>query len=385
MAMVQVSAGPALLCRVLRDFRGEIVAHCARGFAERFPDVYRRRLREGYDSATFFEQDADLLLAYLAAAGQAERDGALERQRALRRELGRRCAAEGAIEPDALTGPPHVNEMTAEIVLQRYAQELAAAEVVQTLAMLHTHAVDMTKALLNGYLEYKEEVLADQRRTMSRLLDELTHVEGNERRSLALELHDGLAQQLVALSSGIQHCERLVERDPPVAHQELQRLGRVARETIGDVRALIRDLRFGVVGQGGGFAELGDYIADLETETGVRHDFQATGRISLPPAQEAQVIRIIQEALNNVYRHAAARNVEIRIAEEDGTLTVSVRDDGRGFDVATARAGAKQQHHFGLSGIQERAQFLGARLTVESTPGSGTVVRLHAGGSERNE
>jgi signal transduction histidine kinase len=370
---------------VLRDCRDEIVDNCTRKFITRYPDVYRRRLRDSYDSTTFFVQDADLLLDFLSAANDVERARARDQLHALRRGLGRRCAAEGTLEPADLTSPPCVTEMIGQILLERYAEGLAADEVLEVLAVLQAHGVDMVRALLNGYLEYKEEVLAEHRRTVSRLLDELTHVEGNERRSLALELHDSFAQQLVALSSGIQHCERLVERDRDAAHQELQRLGRVARETIRDVRSLIRDLRIGVVGQGGGLSELPDYVADLEAETGIRHEFRATGCIALPPAQEAQLIRIIQEALNNVAKHAAADHVEISVAENDGTLTVSVRDNGRGFDVEAARTGSRQQHRFGLSGMQERAQFLGATLTVESSLGCGTLVRVCVESDTRHE
>jgi signal transduction histidine kinase len=178
------------------------------------------------------------------------------------------------------------------------------------------------------------------------------------------------------LSSGIQHCQRLVKRDAGATADELQRLALIARDTIRDVRALIRDLHIGVTAQGGGFSELEDYVNNLEQETGVRHIYQATGLPALSPAQEAQVIRIIQEALNNVHKHSGADRVEITVAGCEGALSVTVRDNGRGFDVAQARSGAKRHRRFGLAGMQERAEFLGAVLAVESAPGSGAVVRL---------
>jgi signal transduction histidine kinase len=386
--MVQVAAKHPLLCRVLNECRDEIVARSVRLFIARYPDIYQRRLRDHpgrLDAATSYAHLTDLLLAYLSATNHAERDGALREMLAHRRELGRCCAAEDHLEPTDLIFPPCTTELTAQIMLERYSRELTADELRDGLTTLHTVAVDMTTAVLYGYIGYREEVLAEQQRTVSRLLDELTHVEGNERRSLALELHDNLAQRLVALSSGIQHCERLVERDIVATHQELERLGRVARDTIRDVRALIRDLHIGVAGQGGGFSELPDYISDLEAETGIRHDYRVTGRVALAPAQEAQVIRIIQEALNNVYKHAAADHVEVQVEEANGAVTVTVRDDGRGFDVKAALSGAKRHRRFGLSGMQERAQFLGAFLTVESVPEHGSMIRLVLQNDGRHE
>jgi signal transduction histidine kinase len=377
--MVQLSAKPSPVCRVLQECRDEIVDACVRQFSERYPEVHERRLREEpgrLDAVTSYALMADLLLQYLSATDYSEQSAARQTLLAHRHELGRRCADEDQLEPADLIFPPCTTELAAQIMVERYAHEFTADELLRGLTTLHTVAVDMTTAVLYGYISYKEEMLAEQRRTVSRLLDELTHVEGNERRSLALELHDGLAQRLVTLSSGIQHCERLVQRDTRATHQELERLGRVARDTIRDVRALIRDLHVGVAGQGGGFSRFPDYLSDLEEETGILHDYRVTGTVSLPPAQEAQVIRIIQEALNNVYKHAAADHVEIRIEEDRGTLSVTVRDNGSGFDVEAARSGAQRRGHFGLSGMRERAQFLGASLTLESAPGQGTVVRL---------
>ena len=373
--MTALAASPPLLCRVLRECRAEIVERGAHSFISRHPELYARRLREHYDSAAFFAHDADRLIDYLSAENDRDRGQALGQLRACRRELGHRCAAEGEVAPADLTGPPRVTELTAQLLLERYAATAPASAIVEALTIIHTLAVDMTTALLNGYLEYKEGVLAEQGRTVSRLLDELTRVEGNERRSLALELHDGLAQRLVALSSGIQHGARLVEVDPVATRQELDRLGRVARGMIRDLRALIRDLHMGVTAQGGGLHRLADYLADLSEETGIVHDYQIDDQIVLPPAQEAQVLRIIQEALNNAYKHASATRIEVRVAAQAGEVIVSVRDDGRGFDVEAARLPAQRPTHFGLSGMEERAQFLGAQLLVESAPGAGTLVQ----------
>jgi two-component system, NarL family, sensor histidine kinase DegS len=220
-------------------------------------------------------------------------------------------------------------------------------------------------------------VLAVQRAALQSLADELAQVETRQRRAIALELHDSLAQQLAHLYSGIQHCERLIERDPEAAQLELGRLRRIVQETIREARAMIRDLHFGAAAQGEGLAELGDYIAALEADTGVRHTFRLAGPLTeLTPTQEALVLRIIQEALINVRKHAAASHIEVVFGDVDGELRAIVRDDGVGFDVEEARARSRRRGRFGLIGMRERAQLLDASLDILSAPGQGTTVCL---------
>ena len=86
----------------------------------------------------------------------------------------------------------------------------------------------------------------------------------------------------------------------------------------------------------------------------------------------AQVLRIAQETLNNVERHAGARRVDVRLAPGNGCLTLTIEDDGRGFDAASIDA----EERFGLTGMRERAELIGAEFAVESRMGAGTSVRL---------
>ena len=88
------------------------------------------------------------------------------------------------------------------------------------------------------------------------------------------------------------------------------------------------------------------------------------------------MVRIIQEALHNAAKHAAADHVQVTIVATDGVFEFTVRDNGRGFHVEQAIAQSRGRGHLGLSSMQERAQFLGAALVIESAPGCGTAVRL---------
>jgi signal transduction histidine kinase len=96
----------------------------------------------------------------------------------------------------------------------------------------------------------------------------------------------------------------------------------------------------------------------------------------LPDEVAVNLYRVVQEALANVARHAAARLVTIRLAWEDSRLILTVHDDGRGFVVPTAFQGLAAQGHFGLVSMQERVELVGGTLTVESAPGWGTTVRV---------
>jgi signal transduction histidine kinase len=104
----------------------------------------------------------------------------------------------------------------------------------------------------------------------------------------------------------------------------------------------------------------------------VRASFNATPTDAHAPVEIATAcFRIVQEALTNVARHASARNVEVRLMEQDLALEVTIRDDGVGFNVGRLRAG------LGLLGMGERAELAGGRLDIESAPGAGTTIRAH--------
>ena len=375
--MVQISVSPPLVGRVIQECRAEIVEAFVHSVTTTGYQVERLRIPgSGPTAQSVAERYLDMLYTFLGATDPAARDGAREQILAYRRALGRHCAEDDRAQPDELLKPPKFIEIISRVLLARYAAGLSADELLDAFATLNKLGIDMSMALVYGYMSYKEEVLAEQRATLSRLLDELTQVEARERGALALDLHDNLAQRLVTLFTDIQQFERLVAQDPPAAHKQLQRLERRVVDTIRNVRGLIRDLHLGVASRSDGFAALADYVSDLEADTSIRHDYRVTGSVALPPAQEAQVIRIIQEALHNACKHAAADHIETTIVATDETLVCTVRDNGRGFRVTDAIAQSSTHGHFGLSSMQERAQFLGAALDIESAPGCGTAVRL---------
>ncbi len=195
-----------------------------------------------------------------------------------------------------------------------------------------------------------------------------------ERSRLAQEVHDGPAQALSNAIFQVEYIERVVD-DPRLARTELRYLRELLRRELGDVRAFISQLRPPLLvelGLDGALREATDRAADL-IGVPVRVDLRAPAE-DLDDATQTVVLRVAQEALQNVRKHAEAAHVEVATARGDGEWLLEVRDDGRGFDVGSVAL--RGRRNFGLQFMRERAELIGARFEVRSRPDGGTVVRL---------
>ncbi len=218
-----------------------------------------------------------------------------------------------------------------------------------------------------GHLS-NQAVIAIQHTLMAGQLQSLAVVE--ERARIAREMHDGLAQILGYLSLEVQTLDALVRQGNTEAT-----LGalRQARERItaaqADVRENILSLRTTLAGDAGLLPSLEQYLEEFSVQTGIDAHLASEVDVSrLSPLAETQLVRIVQEALANVRKHAAARQVQIRLVARDGCLGVTVTDDGVGFDRVP------NGKHFGLQTMRERAESVGGGLTVTSAPAQGTQV-----------
>jgi two-component system NarL family sensor kinase len=202
------------------------------------------------------------------------------------------------------------------------------------------------------------------------LAEESTRLARSEERArIAREIHDTLAQGLTAITLQIEGALPHLGSDPERARARLQRALETARESLEEARRSVLDLRGGPLA-GKPLAEaLGALGRAFTSETGVRVRIRAIGRRALPPRVEAELLRIAQEALANVRRHAHATEVTIALRTNPRSARLTVRDNGRGFDPGALREGAH-----GIVGMRERAKLLRGRLRVESRPGEGTSV-----------
>jgi len=194
-----------------------------------------------------------------------------------------------------------------------------------------------------------------------------------ERQRLARELHDSVIQSLYSMALYADAAAlALAAGKQAVTVQHLQELRDMARHAMYDMRLLIFELHPPALEQEGLVAALRVRLAAVEARAGLQVGLEIEGERRLPIAIEQELYRIAQEALNNVIKHAAARQVTVRLQFTDATVNLQVCDDGRGFDPLTARdAGG-----VGLRSFEERAAKVGGQVTVESQPGKGTTVTV---------
>jgi signal transduction histidine kinase len=138
------------------------------------------------------------------------------------------------------------------------------------------------------------------------------------------------------------------------------------------MRSLIFELRSADLAADGLVATLRKHCEILSRVRKIEIDVSVEDERALPADVERELFRIAQEAVNNALKHAAARRIDVRLLMAPPLVTLIVRDDGRGFDPDAAHIQSKR---LGLTSMRERAEALGARLTVESAPGAGTTVR----------
>ena len=196
-----------------------------------------------------------------------------------------------------------------------------------------------------------------------------------ERTRLAREVHDGPAQALSNAVFQVEVVERMLAREPVLAAAELRLLRELLRRELGDVRAFISQLRPPILADLGLEGAIRDAAEGMAALLGIPVTVEVDPDIrEIGEAFQTVVLRIVQEALQNVRRHADARRASIRVAREDDRWIVEVRDDGRGFDVGAVAA--RGRRNFGLQFMRERAEMIGAEFEVRSRPDGGTVVRI---------
>lgn len=250
-----------------------------------------------------------------------------------------------------LAGPIVAGLLLYSLLLVR---EIWTRERAQTLV----RELEMAKSRLQEYADQVEELTISQ-----------------ERQRMAREMHDTLAQGLAGV---------ILQLEAADAHLEHGRLGEArvivelaaqrARQTLHESRRAIQALRSPALEQKDLAGALAAVVADFESASGVSVDLVVDGdaaRVGPDVAQD--VLRIVQEGLSNVRRHAQARHVKIELVQRDHRMRLVLQDDGRGFDLERAM---QRPECFGLQGMAERASRIGAALRVESIPQRGTTLAL---------
>ncbi|MEX0799771.1 MAG: GAF domain-containing sensor histidine kinase [Dehalococcoidia bacterium] len=194
-----------------------------------------------------------------------------------------------------------------------------------------------------------------------------------ERERIGMDLHDGIIQSIYAVALGLEGAQLRLEEAPDDVRRQLDRFIEELNKAIRNVRSYIFDLRPQVSGAGDLAAALGELADNVRVNTLMETDVQLDGDLSrLSDDQAVELFRIAQEALNNVMRHSRARSARLTLAARDGVLSLEVADDGVGFDPEEKG----DSTHSGLRNMMDRSRGLGGRLSIDSSAGKGTSVRL---------
>ena len=259
-----------------------------------------------------------------------------------------------------------------EIKLQKLKKTLQVAErlamrIGAVLGYLSSQVGDVVSKLENAS---KNAMLGAQ----------IIKAQEEERYRVSREIHDGPAQDMANLIFQSSICERLIDIDPEEAKGGLQELRRQIRGCLQDIRQIIFDMRPMSLDDLGLVPAISQLISKLRE----RHILEASLSVEgherdLSKHVEVSLFRIVQEALNNIHRHAGVNKGVVRVRYTDNDVAILITDEGAGFDVEEAEDSAAQENgngHYGIIGMRERAKLVGAEFNILSTKGKGTRVHM---------
>lgn len=230
-------------------------------------------------------------------------------------------------------------------------------------------AITIENARLYEEVQRKEQL-------RGQLLESIISTEEEERRRIARELHDEAGQSLTALMMSLGAMEQALLPDDHEMRAKVAAVKALTAQTMDDIHRLISDLRPALLDDVGLLPALRWYTRRYSERVGIEVRLQISGSKDrrLPGPVETALFRIVQEALTNAARHAAASVIKVRLDFTDPAVRVTIEDNGRGFDVDAVLKSGEKNRGTGLIGMEERAAFLGGSLTIKSQPGRGTQI-----------
>jgi signal transduction histidine kinase len=234
-----------------------------------------------------------------------------------------------------------------------------------------TFLVILVLSLLAAYLQYSRLQLESAKQAQRQLTGKLIHAEEEERRRLALELHDDFSQRLAVLSLGLENVDEATPASFPELHQQLRRLVNSAGELSTDLHTLSHRLHSSTLESLGLGTAVAAFCKEFAAQQGMRVEFTSDEiPRSVPPDTSLCVFRIVQEGVRNSKKYSGADTAKVDVRIEGDRLIATVRDKGRGFDLK------KGCHNGGLGirSMKERARLLGGEFEIHSESGKGTTL-----------
>ncbi|MBV6395344.1 MAG: hypothetical protein HFACDABA_00920 [Anaerolineales bacterium] len=219
---------------------------------------------------------------------------------------------------------------------------------------------------------------SEQRETMrAELFRRVVTAQETERQRIARDLHDETGQSLTAIGLGLRGLATTLTKNPDRAPDTLHQLEALTADSLSELQRLISDLRPSHLDDLGLPAALRWYAGKVAERTGLKIRVDIFGE-EKPIAETVKIaaFRIVQEALNNIIKHAEATSAFIQLSYEADQIRAAIRDDGRGFDPDVVRKRQTSRPSLGLAGMNERAGLLGGTVIIEAGPGQGTLVEV---------
>lgn len=243
--------------------------------------------------------------------------------------------------------------------------------------------VGMAFQILTGKLRDIANQVEDLQKR-GQMVVSIIRAQEEERRRVAREIHDGPAQTLANLALRIDVCQKLMDSDLQRARDEMEELKSQLRDSLQEVRRIIFDLRPLALDDLGLAPALRAYLDGVAARTGIQASLKVLGEERrLAPAAEVTLFRLVQEAVSNVWKHAHAATVTVKVEFLPSRVRAVVEDDGMGFDVEAALGAGGE--HFGLVGMRERVALLDGTLDISSQPGRGSRIAFAIPVKDREE
>jgi len=245
---------------------------------------------------------------------------------------------------------------------QAIEEPVGGIEEIRTLQMELVHMAHKLNAAQKGLRDY---------------IGAITLGQEDERRRLARELHDDTLQSLIALNQRLQLFQLAIEQDQKdyKKSESLQQIQNLAEQTIQELRRITRALRPIYLEDLGLVSALEMLAREIDRDSEIGVKFQCLGsEWRLPSNVEIALYRIAQEALNNVVKHSQASHIDLQIIYGQDIVNLSIKDNGKGFDVPESPANFAPLGHYGMLGMFERAEMISAKLQISSKPAEGSQV-----------
>jgi PAS domain S-box-containing protein len=284
--------------------------------------------------------------------------------------------------PDALSIAREVKTklIKGQSIDQRYDQRLIKKDGSEAIIELFTRLIKAdgkSSAFQNIARDVTEErKLRDNLRVQ---IHRTLMAQEEERKRIARELHDDIAQSILLLSRRLDILISTGAHKPPKASiGELEHIQSIANEAYKSLQRYARDLRPSILDQMGLVAALNWLAEELGKELGIKTTVKADKLPSLPSETELAMFRIAQEALNNVRKHAQASKINITVKADSNNVKMTITDNGKGFSAPRLTGDLAREGKLGILGMEERARLIGGNLQIKSEPGKGTTVLAKA-------